>query len=194
MSCEIEVNICGLSLPLFHFLPQESSSFSFPSPTSYLVLLTLSVFVVYVLALLKTIESMKPSGIFTLWCHGAVNAEALGTIEDEAWLHRRQCLREGAEVHRQVRQAVQREVGLCKTVWPPAHPRQYGAHAVTKSATGGAPFLSLYALQVTGSWLRVAQTWIRQDCLPVMSYRRGRPSVLNTFFKKLITKNKKNKS
>jgi methionyl aminopeptidase len=35
---------------------------------------------------------------------------ALGTVEDEAWLHRRQCLREGAEVHRQVRQAVQRKV------------------------------------------------------------------------------------
>ena len=48
--------------------------------------------------------------------------------------------------------------------------------------------MSLYALQVTGSWLRVAQTWIRQDCLPVKSYRRGRPSPLNAFFKKLMTK------
>ena len=62
--------------------------------------------------------------------------------------------------------------------------------AAIKLATGGAPFLSLYALQVTGSWLRVAQTWIRQDCLPVKSYRRGRPSPLNAFFKKLITKKK----
>lgn len=35
---------------------------------------------------------------------------ALGAIEDDAWVHRRQCLREGAEVHRQVRQAVQRKV------------------------------------------------------------------------------------
>ena len=58
--------------------------------------------------------------------------------------------------------------------------------AAIKLATGGAPFLSLYALQVTGSWLRVAQTWIRQDCLPVKSYRRGRPSPLNAFFKKSI--------
>lgn len=35
---------------------------------------------------------------------------ALGVVEDEAWLQRRRCLREGAEVHRQVRQHVQQKV------------------------------------------------------------------------------------
>ncbi|CAJ1408009.1 unnamed protein product [Effrenium voratum] len=35
---------------------------------------------------------------------------SLGQVEDEAWLQKRRCLREGAEVHRQVRQYVQQKV------------------------------------------------------------------------------------
>merc|ERR1719197_50340 len=87
------------------------------------------------------------------------------------------------------------EVGLCNdslaACLSSVRACRYGARAVINLATGGAPFSSLYALQVTGSWLREAQTWIRQDCLPVKSYRRGRPSPLNAFFKKLIFFEKK---
>eukprot|EP00434_Breviolum_minutum_P038966 symbB.v1.2.034579.t1/scaffold4480.1/size39184/1 len=35
---------------------------------------------------------------------------SLGLVEDDAWLQKRRCLREGAEVHRQVRQFVQQKV------------------------------------------------------------------------------------
>ena len=35
---------------------------------------------------------------------------SLGPVEDDAWLQKRRCLREGAEVHRQVRQFVQQKV------------------------------------------------------------------------------------
>lgn len=37
-------------------------------------------------------------------------ATSLGLVEDEDWLQRRNCLREGAEVHRQVRQFLQQKV------------------------------------------------------------------------------------
>jgi len=42
--------------------------------------------------------------------HRPKEEAALGAVEDELWLQRRSCLREGAEVHRQARQYVQQKV------------------------------------------------------------------------------------
>ena len=54
-----------------------------------------------------------------------------------------------------------------------------------KLATGGAPFLPLYALQVTGSSLRVAQSWL-PGLLSVKSLEEGHrlstPSLKTSLF------------